>query len=416
MRVLTTIAVVLCACTDIPDAHFSCEDGRCPSGFQCWPTDLRCHEDPFPGFADADLPDASDAAMDAMDAMDAPDAVDAPPDVPCVPPSRAVDLLLVIDNSRSMAAGQERLAEALPELVRALSTGQRMPGGPVSFDPVTDMHIGVVTTDLGSGGFLLSGCEESDDGVLITAVDGSAPGTCPTSLPPFLDLGSGIATLQDESVCKVQQGSMGCGFEQPLEAMLKAVTPSTSPTRFLPDDPGNADGANAGFLREDSVLVVLVLTDEEDCSVQNPQLHDPGADLGDLNLRCVSFHDTPGFYRSTGRYVDGLQALRPGSPERVVFAGLVGIPVDLEDAPLDRVLDDPRMVYEVEGSATRPNAACDTGVIRADPAVRIVETAKRLEDFSSGVVFGSMCQESYEPFARRLTDEIASALDANACE
>ena len=50
------------------------------------------------------------------------------------------------------------------------------------------------------------------------------------------------------------------GFEQQLEATLKAVTPSTAATRFFGDTTGHADGANAGFRREGAVLAIVFHT------------------------------------------------------------------------------------------------------------------------------------------------------------
>jgi hypothetical protein len=76
-----------------------------------------------------------------------------------------IDLLFVIDNSRSMADKQQVLAEAVPDLVRRLVTpdcvdsagkrskqdaqGKCSPGTEPEFQAVKDIHIGVITSSLG---------------------------------------------------------------------------------------------------------------------------------------------------------------------------------------------------------------------------------------------------------------------------
>ena len=48
-----------------------------------------------------------------------------------------------------------------------------------------------------------------------------------------------------------------------LEAMRLALDPATT--------------ENAGFLRENSALAIILLTDEDDCSARDPLLFDPEA-------------------------------------------------------------------------------------------------------------------------------------------
>jgi hypothetical protein len=50
-------------------------------------------------------------------------------------------------------------------------------------------------------------------------------------------------------------GTSGPGWEQPLEAGVK-----------MPLKDRMDDGANKGFLRDDALLAVVILTDEDDCS------------------------------------------------------------------------------------------------------------------------------------------------------
>ena len=60
----------------------------------------------------------------------------------------------------------------------------------------------------------------------------------------------------------------GCGYEQPLEAALKALWPATDTSVEFLYGEGHGAGTNAGFLRDDSLLIVVVITDEDDCSAE----------------------------------------------------------------------------------------------------------------------------------------------------
>ncbi|HJL03737.1 MAG TPA: hypothetical protein RMH85_06735 [Polyangiaceae bacterium LLY-WYZ-15_(1-7)] len=427
MRRAAILLVLLAGCPDPEEGVFTCPDGACPSGW-------FCHSD---GYCRADPEDLADAAMDASDdaavdgGADAGEdaATDAGPDAEvdaCVPGSDAVDLLLVVDDSVSMSEEQEELVAAFPDLVRALATGQPMPGGAVEFPPIDDLHVGVVSSDMGTGGFVVPTCPDSDfggDGVLTTTVR-SSDATCPDALPAFLEYETaGLSRFRRDFACKATLGTNGCGFEQQLEAMLKAITPSTSALEFHGGTVGHADGVNAGFLRPDSVLVVLIVSDEEDCSAANPALFQTmgGPFPGDLNSRCVEYHDAEGALHPISRYVDGLRDLRPGAAGRVVFAPLVGVPVDLQTAAWDAILEDDAMELAIDPMTLGPSTACErveggVTLTRASPGVRYVETAQELDLLGSQAVLGSICAPSYAPFFRRLLAAINGAVDVSTCD
>src|SRR6185436_14987126 len=95
-----------------------------------------------------------------------------------------------------------------------------------------------------------------------------------------------------------------------LDAMLKALLPSGSPVTFSMGTHGHGDDANAGFLRPDSLLVVVMVTDEDDCSTAVSDIWNPlsGTHTGDLNVRCANYDDE---LYPISRFVDGLRSLRP---------------------------------------------------------------------------------------------------------
>ncbi|HVY45234.1 MAG TPA: hypothetical protein VHB21_05105, partial [Minicystis sp.] len=95
-----------------------------------------------------------------------------------------IDLLLMIDNSASMADKQQVLADAVPQLVSGLlnpkcvdDNGNPIASQPASptdmcptgskrdFNPVYDVHVGIVTSSLGSHGTGQTGvCDPSQGG------------------------------------------------------------------------------------------------------------------------------------------------------------------------------------------------------------------------------------------------------------
>ncbi len=155
-----------------------------------------------------------------------------------------VDLLWVIDNSASMQPYQGVLAQGLQSFLDyALEQG-------------IDFQVGVTTTGLlpsDNPSLCPGGVAGAEDGRLFP-VDGSSPRIL-TRLTP--DLADHWASNVNVGICN--------GLEQGLEAARRALT---APVIDAEDDPRHeepADG-NAGFLRRNTHLAVVFLTDEEDQS------------------------------------------------------------------------------------------------------------------------------------------------------
>jgi len=207
-----------------------------------------------------------------------------------------VDLLFVVDDSRSNVS---------PQLSRLIGQGDQL------FDDLTEalgvepnLHVGVVTTNLGSGGYELPGCVGDGDGGVLQNTP-RTPGCSPPDgrfLVDVADPGGGrvrnyTGSFGEALACIGDVSRDGCGFEQPLEAMRRAL------------DGSNPE--NDGFLRDDAFLAVILVTDEDDCSASDAHLFAPpsGPDdpLGALSsFRCfehgvVCDPDTP---REPGRYYD----------------------------------------------------------------------------------------------------------------
>ncbi|MEM1417583.1 MAG: hypothetical protein AAGH15_21985 [Myxococcota bacterium] len=359
-----------------------------------------------------------------LEPCDAPAALDAPP-------PDALDLLFMVDNSNCTTREQAKLAEAMPELLRTLLSGEILDaeGNPTrAFPALRSVRIGFISSDMGAGGNAVPTCREpfGDDGRFVTFPPSSALG-CREDPPLFLELtrepgvsdeewALQVEDLAFDAFCMTEIGTDGCGFEQPLEAILKALTPEESPLRFQGGTRGQGDANRvegrdpARFLRPDSVLAVVAMTDEDDCSVAEPELLDPSSEryVGDLNLRCFNY---PEALHPVERYVDGLLALRP--PERLVYATIAGVPARLGGADASAILAHPEMQEVVdEDDPTRLRTSCNPpGHGPSFPPRRMVSLAGALEARGAHVAIGSHCQEDFQPAIAPMLSAIADALE-----
>ncbi len=346
-----------------------------------------------------------------------------------------VDLLFMVDDSNSMKEEQANLRMQFPRLVQTLASGQVIDptSGMVtrSFPPVKSLHVGVVDSDMGSGGFMVPTCGNGDqsfmfgdDGILRTRGDPSITG-CSASYPKFLTFtagapppeGSAMQLSQDFN-CVSDVGTGGCGFEQQLESPLKALTPSSSMLTFSMGTVGHGDTDNAGFLRANSLLTIVVVTDEDECTPSNLELFDPNTSNptfpGDLNLRCFMYPDA---VQPASRYVDGFLALRQGQPGLLVFAAITGVPQNLIPADpnmidYDAILADPSMQERQDPMIpTQLAPSCNRpGTGLAFPPRRIVQVAKGIHDAGSTGVIESICADDFEPAIDAIINKIADAL------
>ncbi len=163
-----------------------------------------------------------------------------------------MDVLFVIDNSGSMAEEQMNLAANFPKFIEVLNTFH---------ESKLDYRVGVTTTSFPTK-FLGITVGTGEEGALLKSASMTHPWLERTD-PNVSETFTTIATV----------GVDGSGQEQPLKAAQAAVT-----TRV-------ADQSNAGFLRPDALLAVIILTDEDDGSAGDPQMTGglpiplPGTDL-----------------------------------------------------------------------------------------------------------------------------------------
>ncbi|HEY6476914.1 MAG TPA: hypothetical protein VI456_10060, partial [Polyangia bacterium] len=175
-----------------------------------------------------------------------------------------LDLVFVIDDGAAMAGWQAQLAAQLPLMAMVAKCANcPTPSG---------LHIGVVSSDLGLGAALnaaVPGCSAAGDGGQLRS---QPEATCTdTTLDPSATFISddgderNFSTPDDASgsglgkvfQCIAQLGAGGCGFGQPLAALDRALGADGQPT----------PAANAGFLRPDAYLGIVIISNRDDCSV-----------------------------------------------------------------------------------------------------------------------------------------------------
>ncbi|HVV16939.1 MAG TPA: hypothetical protein VHH90_07020 [Polyangia bacterium] len=165
-----------------------------------------------------------------------------------------LDLLFMVDDSSSMDQMQAKLKEQLPLFMQTL---QAAPGG------LPDIHIAVVSSDMGvpSDAAIESCTRYGDQGMFRAAAQGGCQATTLAPGATFLSASGGIAnftgSISDVFQCIAVLGASGCGFENQLASIDRALGA---------DGQGPAPAQNAGFLRDDAILAIVLLTNEDDCS------------------------------------------------------------------------------------------------------------------------------------------------------
>lgn len=173
---------------------------------------------------------------------------------PVIEPPK-LDILFVIDNSNSMKEEQEAVARELTGFIDELKKGGGVPA---------EFNVGVVTTSVylngRVGGQTFLNNYPKQAGHLRPIPLALADGGVDYDDPNGERLLSGT---DPELVAKfgklVRQGVTGSGQETPFEAVRLALLSDLTVTPL-------SMGGNQGFLRDGARLLIVVLTDEDDCS------------------------------------------------------------------------------------------------------------------------------------------------------
>src|SRR5512140_1500910 len=238
-----------------------------------------------------------------------------------------VDILFAVDNSASMGDKQLLLAQAVPDLLNRLvtpncvddtgkvlgtTTDGKCAAGKAEFQPVHDMHIGIVGSSLGGrGGDVCDGTDpvgqgakrhDDDQGHLLNrastitgtvidpnevttpdtgasnylawfpSVDANKGKNAPANAPPITDV-TKLNTDFVEAVGGVHE--YGCGIEAQIESWYRFLVQPDPYNAIIPDPNDGRrralDGVDgtvlkqrADFLRPDSLVAIILLSDEDD--------------------------------------------------------------------------------------------------------------------------------------------------------
>jgi hypothetical protein len=295
---------------------------------------------------------------------------------------KAVDFLFVVDNSGSMQDEQVNLTQSFPGFMAAIRETLQ----------ARDFHLMVIDSDAANSASSSQNCSGTEctctpapDCCKALCASGTATicndKACDDQdgLECSTELGGGRTTdgsgndcnfagdrryvtesqpdLDDAFACAATVGTAGDGKEQMAGAMARALSPQLLDT----------EQCNEGFLRDDSILVVILITDEDDKGEENPDGGSPG--------------DPEDWYQN-------LLAAKGGATEEIVVIGFIG---DLDlPAPICKALD--------------PNG----GTTGAEPSPRLRTFIEKWGDFGMAA---SVCADDYGPAFAEAVSIIDGACD-----
>ena len=345
-------------------------------------------------------------------------------------PTRDVDILFMIDNSSSTSLIQANLTANFPTFMTAL---RNQPGG------LPNLHVAIINSDMGAGDGSVAGCDSTGGNQGIFQY--TPRGTCTASpLMPnntFITDVSGqknyTGTLEDAFTCLARQGESGCGFEQPLASIARALGA---------DGRGAAPAENLTFLRANALLFIVIVTNEDDCSVPtgsnlfntstNTTL---GSTLGPVqNFRCNEFGhlcngakpprmapnsdvtamvpltgcvpaEGSGMLTPVATFVSQLRALKAFPDDQILIGLIAAAPT-----PYTVTWKNPSTTDTGPWPVIAHSCIATDGSF-GDPAVRLTALATA---FGPNGFVTSVCDTNYAPIFTRLADLLARALDPSA--
>jgi hypothetical protein len=300
-------------------------------------SDVQTVDDASPPAPGAGQPGATPVSAPGRDGVLVPEGQLLPPPVPDGPPKGCtkIDFLFVIDNSSSMRDEQQNLVQSFPGFVDVMR----------DVVDVTDFHMMVVSTsgdreDEDEPALDADECDEIQGAGRRFSRDGDDCGI--QGGRSYIDQAQ--PDLEATFSCVAEVGTGGSLVEEPMDSLIAATSAGL-----------NAPGrCNDGFLRDDAILVVTVITDEEDDSDSEPE-----------------------------EWPKALLAAKKGNPDAIVVLGLVG----------DNNID---------------------GGLRGGPCSRLdADGAPRLQQFvdSFSGMLGSVCAPDYTPFFQTAVGSIDSACE-----
>jgi MYXO-CTERM domain-containing protein len=357
--------------------------------------------------------------------------------------ARQLDLLFVIDDASGMAEMQSKLYDQIPNFLGVL----------MSLPTPPDLHVAVISSDMGVPGSDQAasiGCTLTGDQGMFQA---QPRGACTDStLAPgatFISVGHGVANYTAASISEVLQcilplGDEGCRFGLPLASIVRALGADGAP----------APAGNAGFLRGNASLAIIILSNEDDCSASSPTTALYSLNNGPDNLinsigplapyRCNEWghlcldphgqdpakviqppetspqdaqgapsaptldlldcqsNETGGLMKPVGTFVEEIRALKPSDPDNLIVVSAIVAPASPYTVAwvpaVGAQAAEGELWPQIEHSCGAPGGInpeatqTTTDGSFGDPAVRLTQFVKA---FGSNSVVASICDASY---------------------
>lgn len=375
--------------------------------------------------------------------------------------NRDVDILFVIDNSGSMGEEQATLARNFSAFIDVLEEEQVDANYRIGITTTDNGHVSCHTNAAG-GRMLMSSCRSRQQDFVSGDNDATQEACldiCPEDLANIeiqpttthldatprprtwleriagtTNLPDGLSTTQAFQ-CLGPQGINGCGYEQPLESMYKALQRARI-----------ADEDQYGFLRDNAILAIVFVTDEADCSHRTPDFDsmfladgdrtfwsDPtlgyptsavcwnaavectgsGGPYDDCQSASFDERGNPvpeeeGVMRPVSRYIDLIAEIEREKKElhpdqEVLVAGIVGVRSDGSALYQNTVTDpDFQTDYGI-------GPGCTSAAGEAVPPVRLRELAEAFAVEGEQNLF-SICDDDYSVALKAVADRIKRQL------
>jgi hypothetical protein len=219
---------------------------------------------------------------------------------------------------------------------------------------------------------------------------------CPSQSAPWVETTPDAPdpNLAARTACLSVQGTGGCGFEQQLASAVQAL----------------ARDDQSDFVRDEALLAVIVVSDEEDCSMADGQALFNEQEIQDnqamkVNIACGNHPEH--LFPMEHFYQELTSHKQPGA---VLFAAIVGVPYQGVEAEacegpgddLDQCLaqGDMQLVEELVAETWYFRPACmryvgDNEVTKAYPGRRYVELANA--SFGDMGYVYSICNADWSP-------------------
>ncbi|MBA2661891.1 MAG: hypothetical protein H0U74_06320 [Bradymonadaceae bacterium] len=258
-----------------------------------------------------------------------------------------LDVLLVVDNSGDVEAQQLSLARAMPQLLEPLAQEQ------------INVRVGVMTTDATVAAGL--------------APPGKSAPNCATNTANVADSEAQENWIQ-VAACNIQQGKNGDSFQRALEVIERAVISEPS--------------SLSTFRRPRARLLIIVVSNEDDCSQQEPLVAS-----GDVLVRNLCSWN-PDKLIDTRAWAERLRA-KAKSPEGIALATIAG---PTSSVPIE------------DGRDVRP--LCQSSMGAAYPSNRLYEVTNY---FGTNGHYDNICSHDLSQQMREIARHLALASTVTLC-